>query len=95
MFGYIRPNKPELLVKEYDLYKSAYCGLCKRMGKDYGRLSRLALSYDGTFLAMLSMALGMIARALKRDDVWQTRQNDALTVLATRKAMPMLARFRF
>ena len=55
MFGYIRPNKPELLVKEYDLYKSAYCGLCKRMGKDYGRLSRLALSYDGTFLAMLSM----------------------------------------
>ena len=39
------------------LYKSAYCGLCKRMGKDYGRLSRLALSYDGTFLAMLSMAL--------------------------------------
>ena len=57
MFGYIRPNKPELLVKEYDLYKSAYCGLCKRMGKDYGRLSRLALSYDGTFLAMLSMAL--------------------------------------
>ena len=85
MFGYIRPNKPELLVKEYDLYKSAYCGLCKRMGKDYGRLSRLALSYDGTFLA----------RALKRDDVWQTRQNDALTVLATRKAMPMLARFRF
>lgn len=57
MFGYIRPNKPEMLVKEYDLYKSAYCGLCKRMGKDYGWLSRMALSYDGTFLVMLSMAL--------------------------------------
>lgn len=57
MFGYIRPCKPEMLVKEYELYKSAYCSLCKHLGKSFGRLSRLTLSYDATFLAMFHMAL--------------------------------------
>lgn len=57
MFGYIRPCKPEMLVKEYELYKSAYCSLCKHLGKNFGLLSRLTLSYDATFLAMFHMAL--------------------------------------
>lgn len=57
VFGYVRPCKPEMLVKEYELYKSAYCSLCKHLGKFFGRLSRLALSYDATFLAMLHMSL--------------------------------------
>lgn len=57
MFGYLQPDKDELKVKDYKLYKSVYCGLCRQMGKDYGMISRLTLSYDCTLLAILSMSL--------------------------------------
>lgn len=57
MFGYIVANKPEMKIKEYETYKSVYCALCKKMGKDYGVLSRLTLSYDFTFAALLGMAV--------------------------------------
>ncbi len=57
MFGYVRIHKPELKVKEYELYKAVYCSLCRELGRHYGFLSRLTLSYDFTFLALLSMAL--------------------------------------
>ena len=56
MFGYIKPLKPELLVREYEQYKGVYCSLCWQLGKRYGVLSRLTLSYDCTFLAMLLLA---------------------------------------
>lgn len=57
MFGYIRAEKGELKVKEYDTYKAIYCSLCKKLGKNYGILSRMTLSYDFTFLALLNMSL--------------------------------------
>lgn len=57
MFGYIRPERVELKRREDELYRSVYCGLCRYLGKDYGVLSRLTLSYDCTVLAMLCMAL--------------------------------------
>jgi len=57
MFGYIRISKGELKIKEYDTYKAVYCSLCKRLGKNYGVISRLTLSYDFTFLALINMAL--------------------------------------
>ncbi len=57
MFGYVRIDKGELKVKEYDTYKAVYCSLCKKLGKSYGFFSRLTLSYDFTFLALLSMSL--------------------------------------
>lgn len=57
MFGYIRIDKGELKVREYEAYKSAYCGLCKQMGRDYSFLSRLTLSYDCTFYAVFLMAI--------------------------------------
>ncbi len=55
MFGYLRPFKDELKVREYELYKSVYCGLCRHLGRDYGWISRLTLSYDCTVLAMLAI----------------------------------------
>ncbi len=58
MFGYLQPEKPELKIKEYELYKSVYCGLCRHLGRDYGVIARMTLSYDCTVLAMMSMALG-------------------------------------
>lgn len=57
MFGYIKISKGELKVKEYEMYKAVYCSLCKTLGKHYGILSRLTLSYDFTFLALLNMSL--------------------------------------
>ena len=57
MFGYIRISKPELKVKEYDMYKAVYCSLCRTLGKKYGFLTRFTLSYDFTFLALLELAL--------------------------------------
>ncbi|MCQ2450370.1 MAG: DUF5685 family protein [Clostridia bacterium] len=57
MFGYVKISKGELKIKEYDTYKAVYCSLCKKLGKNYGFLSRLTLSYDFTFLAALNMSL--------------------------------------
>lgn len=57
MFGYIRACKPEMRIKEFELYKAVYCSLCKELGKSYGPFARFTLSYDFTFLAILSMSL--------------------------------------
>lgn len=53
MYGYVRPLKGELKVKEYDLYRAVYCGLCHTLKKQYGLLGRFIVSYDIAFLAML------------------------------------------
>lgn len=53
MFGYVKPQIPELKVKEYELYKSAYCGLCRTMGKKTGCVSKMTLNYDFVFLVLL------------------------------------------
>ncbi len=57
MFGYVKAEKGELRVWEYETYKSVYCSLCRQLGKTYGPLSRLTLNYDFTFLAVLSLSL--------------------------------------
>lgn len=57
MFGYLKPCKPYLLVKDYELYKSVYCGLCKRLSEEYGVLAKMVLSYDCTCYALLAMGL--------------------------------------
>lgn len=57
MFGYVRPNKPEMLVREFEQYKAAYCELCNQLGKQYGVLTRLSLSYDCTIYAILGLAV--------------------------------------
>lgn len=57
MFGYIKPHSPELKVKEQEAYRAVYCGLCKELGRTYGQLSRMTLSYDFAFLSVLAMAV--------------------------------------
>ena len=29
MFGYVVMNKPEIKFKDFDMYRSFYCGLCR------------------------------------------------------------------
>lgn len=57
MFGYIKPVAAELKVKEYELYRAVYCGLCAALGRNTTCISRLSLSYDFVFLAVVRMAL--------------------------------------
>lgn len=57
MYGYIRPHQPELRVRELDYYRAVYCGLCRTMGKCTGQCSRITLSYDFTYFALVRMAL--------------------------------------
>lgn len=57
MFGYVRTVNAELKVKEHDLYRATYCGLCKSMGKCTGQCSRMTLNYDFVFLALVRYAI--------------------------------------
>ena len=53
MFGYVKPLKCELKVKEWEYYKAAYCGLCHALKKRGGLAARFVVNYDFTFLAIL------------------------------------------
>lgn len=57
MFGYVVVNQPELKIKDYEIYRGFYCGLCQRLKKEFGEWSRLSLNFDMTFLAILLTAL--------------------------------------
>ncbi len=57
MFGYVKVNSAELRVKEYEFYRGTYCGLCCSMGKCTGQCSRMTLSYDFVFLALVRIAV--------------------------------------
>lgn len=53
MYGYIRPVRDELKIREYEQFRGVYCGLCHSLRKRYGPMLRFSVSYDLTFLAML------------------------------------------
>lgn len=56
MYGYIRPDIGELRINEYRRFRSMYCGLCEALRQRYGGLSRFLVSYDMTFLALLTLS---------------------------------------
>ncbi len=58
MLGYVKAFKPELKVKEYELYRGVYCSLCRNLGRRYSPLAQLFLSYDFTLAALLMLSLG-------------------------------------
>ncbi|MBQ0000246.1 MAG: hypothetical protein KBT01_01725 [Clostridiales bacterium] len=53
MFGYIVMNKPESRFREYDEYKTYYCGLCRELKERFGVPGQISISYDMTFLVLL------------------------------------------
>ena len=57
MFGYVKPDKPELKIKDYETYKAIYCSLCRTLGKEYGLLARFLLTYDAAFYALLKKSV--------------------------------------
>ena len=57
MFGYVVLNKPEIKFKDFDMYRSFYCGLCRELRERYGISGQITLSYDMTFVILLLSAL--------------------------------------
>ena len=57
MFGYIVINQSEMKFREYDVYRSYYCGLCQSLKERYGVLGQFSLNYDMTFILMLLTGL--------------------------------------
>ena len=57
MYGYVVINQPELKFKEYDIYRSYYCGLCHVLKEKYSLKGQMSISYDMTFLVMLLTGL--------------------------------------
>ncbi len=53
MFGYVRADTPYLYIKDDNLYRAMYCGLCKGIAQTSGNAARMGLSYDMTFLSVL------------------------------------------
>ena len=57
MFGYVTPLKPELKIREYEMFRGYYCGVCMHIKDTFGNLPRLTLNYDMAFLGLLLDAL--------------------------------------
>ncbi len=97
MFGYIKPAAPEMKVKEYQLYRAFYCGLCRSMCRTATCLSSLTLSYDFVFLALIRSALSdeelsvdsgrCIAHPMQKRDY--ITHNDTLAYCAAASAVLM------
>ncbi len=79
MFGYVKPLPGEMLLKEYELYKAIYCGLCRTGGKTVSRFTRALLSYDFTALAALRLAVsGAEAEVTKKRCPYTLKKKPAL-----------------
>lgn len=66
MFGYIKPLKAEMKVKEFDTFKAIYCGFCRELKSVYGPFASLTLSYDFTFIATLALGLSEECKGFKK-----------------------------
>lgn len=85
MFGYVTPYKSELKVREYDMFKAYYCGLCKTLGREFNNVVRFGLNYDLTFLALLLSSIeedkekvskeGCIANPFKKKMIIDTNKS--------------------
>lgn len=60
MFGYVKCDKPEMKVKEYETYKGIYCSLCKAMTKHFGLISSFTLNYDIAFLVLMRLSFACV-----------------------------------
>ena len=58
MLGYVKAFKPEMKIKDYELYKGIYCSLCRALGRLYSPIAQLFLSFDFAFAAVLRLAAG-------------------------------------
>ena len=53
MFGYVIPDKDNMLIKDFNVFQSFYCGLCKALSKSGSEVTRFCTNYDVTFYSVL------------------------------------------
>jgi hypothetical protein len=53
MIGYLKPEKMELVMKDYQYYKMYYCSICRHLVRNNLRVYSFLTGYEGTLLAML------------------------------------------
>lgn len=53
MFGLVSASLEELTAAQKQRYSAVYCGICRKIRENASQLSRLGLSYDMAFLALL------------------------------------------
>lgn len=53
MYGYIIPDKPNMLIKDFTFFRAFYCGFCKSIGASCGQIARFGTNYDMTFFNIL------------------------------------------
>jgi len=68
MFGYVVPDKSEMKIKEYELFRAYYCGVCKSMAKSLGPLCRFGLNYDAVFLGLFLSSINNEIVNLKKEN---------------------------
>jgi len=51
MFGYVKPDRPYLYIKDETLFKALYCQVCKSIGGKCGQCARFTLTYDIAFMS--------------------------------------------
>ena len=57
MFGHVKANREDLSESAYLRYRAVYCGLCHTLRERFGAGSRMLLTFDLTYLAVLLSAL--------------------------------------
>lgn len=56
MFGYARPQKLDLTLRQSYHYTAHYCGLCFALAREYGTLWRALTNFESTLLVLLMSA---------------------------------------
>ena len=57
MFGYIRINKAEMKFREFDVYQSYYCGICRDLKRKYGAAEPIYVRYYIFLMGLLLIGL--------------------------------------
>lgn len=73
MFGYVRYDAPYLFLKDLNLYRAVYCGLCKGIGESCGQRARLALTYDVAFLSAILHNIAGIDFTIEKQGCFEHR----------------------
>lgn len=60
MFGYVIPDKNNMYIKDFNVFQSYYCGLCRALGKTGSPLTRLCTNYDMTFYNVLLHSIAKV-----------------------------------
>lgn len=90
MFGYVTPLKDELKIRQFEDFRSYYCGLCRHIRTNYGQLPRLALNYDMTALALLLDGLSP-DKAYRRKQICLTHPHKKKPMIITNEALSYAA----